>query len=120
MVVMKGLAITAGSKPIFSASSGSEQPTHLANTTTNMMVRHTTRHTTGVTAALPNSRRSTSCIFTKLAAARHEPHSSDTRSSFHRTFRMSEKSTSSRLKARMTATLACVPELPPVPESMGI
>ena len=32
MVEMKGLAITAGARPIFSASSGREQPTHLANT----------------------------------------------------------------------------------------
>ena len=83
MVEIKGLAITAGSRPTFSASSGREQPTHLANTTTNRMVRHTTRHTSGVTAALPSSSRSTSSIFTKLAPARHTPHSSDTRSSFY-------------------------------------
>ena len=120
MVEMKGLAITAGSRPTFSASSGREQPTHLANTTTNRMVRHTTRHTSGVTAALPSSSRSTSSIFTKLAPARHTPHSSETRSSYHSTRNTSEKSTSSRLKARITATLACVPELPPVPDSIGI
>ena len=48
------------------------------------------------------------------------PDSSETRSSFHSTRNTSEKSTSSRLKARITATLACVPELPPVPDSIGI
>ena len=74
----------------------------------------------GVTSALPSSVRSTTSIFTKLAPARQRPHSSDTRSSFHSTFSTSEKSTSSRLRARMTATEACVPELPPVPDSMGI
>ena len=74
----------------------------------------------GVTAPLPSSSLSTSSIFRKFAPARHTPHSSDTRSSFHSTLNTSEKSTSSRLRARITATLAWVPELPPVPDSMGI
>ena len=114
------LSGTGGSSPIFSASSGREQPTHLAKITTNRMVMHTTRHTMGVTSALPSSRRSITSILTKLAPARHRPHSRETRSSFHRTFSTSEKSTSSRLRARITATEAWVPELPPVPDSMGI
>ena len=120
MVVMKGLAITAGSRPTFSASSGSEQPTHLAKITTNITVRHTTRHTGSVTSLLPSSSRSTSCILTKLAAASAAPHRNATRISFHSTASTSEKSTSPRLRARITATDAWVPELPPVPDSMGI
>ena len=64
--------------------------------------------------------RSTSIIFTKLAAARHTPHSRATRSSFHTTASMSENSTSPRDRARMTATDDWEPELPPVPESMGM
>ena len=46
MVVMKGEAITAGSKPIFLASSGSIQPTILAANTV---------HTSG--RAMPSSLR---------------------------------------------------------------
>ena len=120
MVLIKGEAITAGSSPTFSASSGRQQPTHLAKMTTNRMVRHTTVQMVKFTVSFPRSIRSTSSIFTKFAAARHTPHKNDTRSSFHSTWKRSEKSTSSRLRARITATLAWVPELPPVPESMGM
>ena len=56
----------------------------------------------GVTAALPGNNRSTSCIFTKLAPAKPRRHSSDTRSSFHNTWKMSKKVHLVRLRARIT------------------
>ena len=76
--------------------------------------------TGAVTSGLFMSQRSTIIIFTKLAAARHVPQQRDTRNSFHSTRSRSEKRTSPRDKARMTAVEACVPLLPPVPESMGM
>ena len=42
MVVIKGLAITAGSKPTFSATRGSTQPINFANITTTIRVAHIT------------------------------------------------------------------------------
>ena len=106
--------------PIFSAHMGRVQPTTLAQMTVNTRVRHTTRATRGVTSGLCMSHRSTIIIFTKLAQARHTPHSTATRISFHTTRTMSEKSISSSDKARITATDDWEPELPPVPESMGM
>ena len=61
-----------------------------------------------------------SIILPKLAAASTTPHSTATRISFQMTCSMSEKSTSSRLNARMTVTLAWEPQLPPVSISMGM
>ena len=55
-----------------------------------------------------------------MAPPRQIPHSSATRSSFHMTASTSENSTSPSDRARMTATDDWEPELPPVPESMGI
>ena len=74
----------------------------------------------GVTSGLCMSQRSTIIIFTKLAQARHTPHSTATRISFQTTWIMSENSISSRDRARITATEDWEPELPPVPDSMGI
>ena len=45
MVVMNGLAITAGSKPIRFASTGSRQPKSIAISTTTTKVRLTTMAT---------------------------------------------------------------------------
>ena len=111
--------MTAGSKPIFSARMGRAQPTSLAHITVPTSVQHTTRATMGVTVGLCISQRSTSIIFTKLAAARQMPQQMDTRNSFQRTRIRSEKRTSPRDRARMMAVDAWVPLLPPVPESMG-
>ena len=118
--VLKGEAITAGSKWSFSARMGREEPTSLAQATVPTSVAQTTRATWGVTEGLRSSRRSTSIIFTKLAAARHAPQKMATRHSFHTTRSRSVKRTSPRDNARMTAVEAWVPLLPPVPESMGI
>ena len=73
-----------------------------------------------MTSGLCISHRSTTIILTKLAAARHTPHSTATRISFHTTATRSEKSISSRDRARITATDDWEPEFPPVPESMGM
>ena len=120
MVEMNGEAITAGSNPIFSAKMGREQPTSLAHSTVPTRVQHTTSATHGVTAGLFIRMRSTSIILTKLAAARQMPQHRDTRNSFHNTRIRSEKRTSPRDNARITAVEAWVPLLPPVPESMGM
>ena len=85
MVVMKGEAITAGSKPTRLASRGREQPTSLAHSTVPTRVAQTTRATWGVTVGFCSSQRSTSIIFTKLAAARHSPQQTETQNSFHST-----------------------------------
>ena len=58
MVLMKGEAMTAGSKPIFSARIGREEPTSLAQATTPTSVAHTTAATMGVTAVGKNMVRS--------------------------------------------------------------
>ena len=52
MVVMKGLAITAGSKPIFLASIGRLQPISFATSTVSAMVIQTTSATNVVTLSL--------------------------------------------------------------------
>ena len=94
MVVMNGDAITAGSKPSFSAKSGIMQPTTLAQTTVSTNVRHTVSATVGVIHVLPSTIPSKSMIFAKLTAARVMPQKSATRSSFHTTLRMSLNSIS--------------------------
>ena len=104
MVVIKGLAITAGSKPRRLANRGSVQPTNLARMTVTQSVRHTTPLTSRLMLSLPISSRSTSRIFRKQAAASAAPQSTAARASFHITRNRSEKCSSSRLRARMTVT----------------
>ena len=113
IVVMKGLAITAGSKPIFFASSGSVQPTNFAQNTVTTRVRH-------MVSATINSRPSKSMSFAKLHTASVIPHTSATLNSFHMTLKMSLNSISPRDMARIMVTDACPPELPPVSMSIGI
>ena len=105
MVVMKGEAITAGSKPIFLASSGSIQPTILAANTVHTSVRQMTAATVTV-MGLWNTIRSSSISLAKLAPARTVPHSSATRHSFQTTWIRSENSISPRDRPRITVTLA--------------
>ena len=45
IVVMNGLAITAGSKPSFDARTGNTQPTNFATITVKNNVKHTTKAT---------------------------------------------------------------------------
>ena len=92
----------------------------MAQATVPTSVAHTTAATHGVTAGLFSSQQSTSIILTKLAAARQAPQIRATRHSFHTTRSRSPNRTSPRDRARITAVEAWVPELPPVPESMGI
>ena len=120
MVVIKGDAITAGSKPSFFAAMGSVQPMTLAQNTVHTRVIQITRATMGVRAVLPSSSRSTSIILTKLARARTTPQSTATRISFQTTFSRSENSISFRLRPRITVTDAWEPQLPPVSMSMGM
>ena len=117
---MSGLAMTAGSTPIFSATIGSVLPTTFANMTTNTIVRLTVAATMSVTASLFRSIRSTSSILMKFAAASDRPHKNATRSSFQMTFRTSAGSISPSDRLRMTAVDAWLPELPPVPISIGM
>ncbi len=119
-VEMKGLAMTAGSRWIRSASRGSRLPTVLAHRTVKTMVRQMTKATVAVTPVLCSRMRSTVMSFTKLQAARVTPHITATRISFQMTCNVSENSTSPRDRPRITAVEAWVPLLPPVPVSMGM
>lgn len=55
MVVMNGLAMTAGSKPMRFASTGSEQPTSFAASTVTTSVLHTTMATGMVTRSMSSN-----------------------------------------------------------------
>ena len=116
---MKGDAMTAGSKPIFLASSGSVQPTTLAANTVTTSVRQMTSATVMV-MGFPKIILSTSMSLTKFAAASVAPQMTATRISFQMTRKRSENSISSSEIPRMTVTLACEPQLPPVSISIGI
>ena len=105
--------MTAGSKPSRSATRGRTAPMHLAKSTTNTMVMHTTSATGTVI-------RSSSISLMKLMPARVRPHRTATRISFQITRKKSRNSISFRDSPRMMETLACDPELPPVSISIGI
>ena len=113
MVVIKGLAMTAGSKPIRSAVRGRTQPITLAIRTTTTRVRQTIRATWICT-------RSTTRSLIKLHTERVTPHMAATRISFHMACRVSLNSISPREIPRMMETLAWEPALPPVSMSMGM
>ena len=120
MVVMKGLAITAGSKPTRFAAIGSVQPTSFAMSTVTDMVAHTTAAVSVLMSVLPIIMRSTSMIFTKQRVDSATPQSTAVLISFQITFGASENSSSPRLSARMIVTEAWEPELPPVSISIGM
>ena len=113
IVVINGLAITAGSNPNFLANIGREQPTILAIDTVNTNVKHTTNATLVVTLSI-------NINLTKLAAAKVIPIINETLNSFHITFNKSVNSISLRDKLRIIVTLACPQALPPVSISIGI
>ena len=119
MVVIKGLAITAGSKPIFLASIGKEQPITFATITVKSNAMQTTAATRIVMSALSRS-LSISSILTKVATARVSPQRTETLISFQITHTISLNSISPSDIPRITVTDAWLPELPPVPMSMGI
>ena len=94
---MKGLAITAGSNPIFLASIGSEQPIILAIITVIISVKHTTSATLVVTLSIKSS-------FIKFATASVSPTSIATLISFHITFSVSLYSISLSESPRIIVT----------------
>ena len=120
MVVMNGLATTAGSNPIFLMSIGSVQPTTFAKKMVRTRVSETTSDTIIVTSSFWSNIRSTMSIFTKLATARMIPHRIETLDSLKITLKMSLNSISPRDSERMIVTEDCEPELPAVPISIGI
>ena len=83
MVVMNGLAMTAGSSPNRFASRGSEQPTSFAART--VIIRDVQ-----MTAATITPTRFKNISLRKLRTASVTPQSSDTRASFHITRKISE------------------------------
>ena len=86
IVVMSGDAMTAGSNPIFAATSGSVQPTSFAKQTTRTRVMHTM-------IAILSSRWSRTRSFTKLVSERVSPQRIATRISFQIVLKMSPNST---------------------------
>jgi hypothetical protein len=70
IVVIKGLAITAGSKPTLLATKGKSVPTNFANTMAIKTVKETTKQIVIVTSALANNILSTRHIFIKFAIDR--------------------------------------------------
>ena len=87
IVVINGLAITAGSNPSFLAIIGREQPITLATHTVRTKVEQTTSATLVVTPSISNS-------FAKLAIARVRPIKNDTLISFQITLKISLNSIS--------------------------
>ena len=113
IVVINGLAITAGSNPRRFAPTGSMQPISIAMSTALISVRQMVR-ATGI------ARRSKTRSFTKLAAASVSPQKIATLTSFQMTPGTSEYSISPSESPRMTVTDACPPAFQPVSISIGI
>ena len=76
---MNGLAITAGSNPIFFASIGRVEPTIFATITVSSKVKFTTK-------ATPKPTLSNTISFAKFTNAKVNPHNIATLDSFHKTF----------------------------------
>ena len=104
MEVIKGLAMTAGSRPMALATRGSTAPTSYASSTVTNKARQTTASMTRVIRGLPKSSRSTSQIYPKHTMARARPQITAVRISFQITRGRSEKCSSPRLRARITVT----------------
>ena len=113
MVVIIGLAMTAGSRPRRLAPIGSRQPTDEAITMASISVTETIRLMTTVVPEKIIMRR-------KLTAASAAPHTTPTRASFHRTRSQSPSSTSPSAMLRMMVTEVWLPELPAEPVSIGM
>ena len=97
IVVINGLAITAGSNPTFFAKSGSIHPTIFARITVNIMVRATTIAIIGVPPSIK-------ITFSYVAIASTTPQIIATRNSFQIILNMSLNSISSRESPRITVT----------------
>ena len=118
-VVTNGLAITAGSRPSFTAKSGREAPISFDMQTVTTSVSETAS-ATKMLMSLPLKRRSTVIIFTNIITERTVLQRSATRNSLNKTFRVSESFISLRESALITVIALCEPQLPPVPISIGI
>ena len=94
---MNGLAITAGSKPIFLAKIGREQPIIFAIITVTTSVKQTTKATLVVTLSINSS-------FAKFAIASVNPASTATLISFQITFNVSLYSISLSESPRIIVT----------------
>ena len=81
MVVMNGLAITAGSRPIRLAKIGRIHPTSLATTITSKMVKLTVNATVGVIESIPRSHLSIKNSLAKVTIAKTPPQKIETLSS---------------------------------------
>ena len=101
MVVIMGLAMTAGSKPSFEVIIGRQQPMSLAITTTITSVRQ-------ITAATENSTLSSRISLRRLASASVSPHSTATLISFQIILNRFSNSISFSERLRIIETLACV------------
>ena len=99
IVVISGLAMTAGSKPSLWARSGKKQPMAFAKRTTRISVEQTIR-------AICRPTRSNSMSFRKLHTESVTPQSAATRISFQRALSASSNSISLKEIPRMMETLA--------------
>ena len=120
IVVMNGLAMTAGSKPSRFASIGSVQPMTFATSTVAAIVRQTVTATITLISLLFISRRSISMILPKQAAASTAPHITAVRISFQSTLNRSANCSYPSDIARITVTEDWEPEFPPVSISIGM
>ena len=100
IVVMRGLAMTAGSKPIFFATIGRMQPISLAEITVTTSVQQ-------MVAATGIVRRSSRRSLTKLQAANVMLQRAATRSSFQITLKRSRKWISSSDRPRIMVSEVC-------------
>src|SRR5574344_152707 len=99
IVVINGLAITAGSNFSFLANKGNVEPITLANITVITKVKQTTPAIFMLTPSINN-------ILAKLASANVTPHKTATLISFHTIFNKSLSSISFKYNLRIIVTLA--------------
>lgn len=91
IVVIKGLAITAGSRPIRLAKIGSTHPTSLATIITSKIVKLTVKATIGVIVSIPSNHLSIKNNFPKVTIAKTPPQKIETLSSLKIILKMSFK-----------------------------
>ena len=113
MVVIIGLAMTAGSKPSFFAPIGSRQPTIIAMMTVQNSVTETTAAIIMLVLVKMMMRR-------KLTSASAAPETTATPISLISTRGQSRSSISPSARLRMTVTEVWLPELPALSISIGM
>ena len=113
IVVINGLAITAGSNPSFFANIGRVHPINLAIIITTINVIHTTSDIVTPTLSINIS-------FKKLASARVMLINKDALNSFQITLKISLNSISFKERPLIIVTDACPPAFPAESISIGI